>query len=334
MNDTCIDEVVYPTLQLYVALPVRLLVSVVIIFMATIVLRTVEKSRRDQHTLHYFFINNLMISDIAAVIIANVSAEVVIAHTIINEDTEGIECSAIMASQFPLLSSAGILAALTFERMIVALYPTKYERIVTKKRAYIVVGCVWTVSILVSVLVYADPRLDVKTKTATCSSSFYEYIFYAVEITFLVTSIVLVSILTTYMFRKSLEHIRGLRRSGTTNDEEERTNNCMREYRAALSFYWYTQKPSIAALLMVGFDVLFQLILLPIALLIDKLSDDASTSTFIQSVLFNLLVFLGIASHSLLYTLFLDAFTEVFGCRRCHLPFLSCLVTTNNREVI
>ena len=324
-SDTLVD---YPTLQLYVALPARLLMSFVIIFLASIVLLTVENSRRDKHTLHYFFINNLMISDIAAVIIANVPAEVVIAHTIIDKDTDGIKCTVIAASRFPYLTSFGMLAALTFERMIVALYPTKYDRIVTMKRAYIVIGSVWFVSIFVALLVYADSKLDVRTKTAVCSSGFYKYIFWAVASMFLITSVVFVLIQNIYMFRMSLNHTRGLLRCGTINDEE-RINNVTGEYRAALSLFWYTQKPSIAALLVVGSDVLFHLILLPISALIAELCDDAATTTFIWSVLFNLLVYCGIASHSLLYSLFLDSFHVVFGCQRCHLQMLSCLAPSN-----
>jgi len=330
MNGSDIDEVAYPILQLYVALPARLLMSFVIIFFAPIVLLTVEKSRHHQLTLHYFFINNLMISDIAAVIIANVSAEVVIAHTIINEDTAGINCTTITASQFPYLTSFGMLAALTFERMIVALYPTKYDRIVTKTRAYIVVGTVWLVSVFVALLVYADPKLDVRTKTAICSSSFYKYIFWAVAFVFLFASVVFVLIQNIYIFRMSLDHTRALQRCGTINDEEW-TNNVTGEYRAALSLFWYTQKPSIAALLVVGSNASFHLILLPISALIAEIFDDAATSIFIWSVLFNLLVYCGIASHSLLYVLFLDSFHVVFGCQRCHLQMLSCLAPSNNR---
>ncbi|XP_065902568.1 alpha-1A adrenergic receptor-like [Dysidea avara] len=328
MNGSDIEEVDYPTLQLYVALPTRLLMSFVVIFLATIVLQTVEKSRRDQHTLHYFFINNLMISDITAVIVANVSAEVVIAHTIINEDTDGIECTSIMASKFPYLASFGILAALAFERMIVALYPIKYDRIVTKKRAYIVVGLVWLVSVFVALLVYADPKLDVKTKTAICKSSFYKYIFWAVASIFLIASVVFVLVQNIYIFRMSLDHIRGLQRCGTINNED-RTNNLRGEYRAALSLFWYTQKPSIAALLVVGSDVLFHLVLLPISSLIAEVCNNTAASIFIWSVLFNLLVYCGIASHSLLYALFLDSFHVVFGCQRCHLQLVSCLAPSN-----
>ena len=315
----------YPVIELYLALPLRLFAFLVIIFFTTVVLFTVKKSRNKKQTFHYFFVSNLMFSDMAVALISNFSTMVLILHSIINHSSEGIRCTSIRAGSFPHIASVGMLAALTFDRMIVAVYPTRYRQIVTKCRAYVMVIVIWLGSLLVAFLAYVDQNLHVKTRTAMCSADYYNYIMFGIILIPTVASIVFVVVQNVYNFSLALEHVRSLRECGTTGNEQREIDH-MAEYREAFSLYWDTQRPSIAALLLVGVDVLLHVIILPILVIIAKQFPDSTLSAVIWSIFNNLVIYSATACHSFLYSWFLDSFSVLFGWRRCRIRMLSCAV--------
>ena len=314
----------YPVIELYVALPVRLLILVVVVFFTTVVLLTIKKSRFKKRTLQYFFVSNLMISDMAGAVITNLSAAILILNSIINRDSEGVQCATIRASGFPNIASFGMLAALVFDRMIVSIYPTRYRQIVTKCRAYVVVTLIWLGSLLVSFFAFADPTLEVKTRTAVCSNDYYNYIVFGITLIPITVSVVCVVVQNVYNFLLALDHIRSLREYGTTANEERNVDN-MAELRAALSLFWDTQRPSIAVLLLVATNVLFYVIVLPILVIVAKLFPDSVVSALIWSIFVNIIIYTASGCHSFLYSWFLDSFSVVFGWHRCHIPMLSCV---------
>lgn len=317
----------YPVIELYVALPVRLLILVVIIFFTTIVLLTVKKSRNKKRTFHYFFVSNLMFSDMVVALVSNFSATVLILYSIINHASEGIRCTSVRASTFPHIASFGMLAALTFDRMIVTIYPTRYRQIVTERRAYMTVILIWLGSLLVAFLAYTDQNLDVKTKTAVCPMDYYNYIIFGIILIPTVASIVFVVVQNIYNFSMALEHVRSLREYGTTGIEQRNIDH-EAEYREAFSLFWDTQRPSIAALLLVGIDVLLNIITLPILVIVAEQFPDSAVSALIWSILSNLVVYSATACHSFLYSWFLDSFAVVCGWHRCRIPLLSCAAFT------
>ena len=314
----------YPIIELYVALPVRLLVLAVIVFFTSIVLLTVKKSRYKKQTLQYFFVSNLMIADMAVAVIPNFSATVLILYSIIIHNNEGVQCTTIRASSFPHIASFGMLAALVFDRMVVSIYPTRYRQIVTKHRAYVVVILIWFMSLLVTFLAYADPNLAVKTRTGVCSMDYDNYINFGIILVLTVASVVCVVVQNVYNFSLALEHVRSLRESGTTNNEERNVNNTA-EYREAFSLFWDTQRPSIAVLLLVGIDVLFHVIIFSVLVIVANRFPDSVLSALIWSVLSPLVMYTAIACHSFLYSWFLDSFMVVFGWHHCRIPVLSCV---------
>lgn len=327
VNDVTNKVPAYPVIELYVALPVRVLTLVLIIFFTAIVLLTIKKSQNRKRTLHYFFVSNLMFSDIAIAVISNFSAAVLILYSIINRTSEGIRCTTIRAGTFPYIASFGMLAALTFERMVVAIWPTHYKQIITKRRAYVIVISIWMASLFVAFLAYADPNLDVKTKTAICSRDYFYYIIFGIILIPTAASIVFVIVQNVYNFSLALEHVRSLRECGTTSNEQRSISRRV-EFRDAFSLFWDTQRPSIAALLLVGVDVLLNIILLPILMIIAWQFPDSVVSALVESVLSILVVYLATGCHSFLYCWFLDSFTVVFGWQRCRIPILSCAAFT------
>ena len=323
-NSSASNTTGFPVIELYVALPVRLLILVVVVFFTAIVLLTIKKSKYKKQTLQYFFVSNLMISDMAGAVVANLSAAVLILYSIINRDSEGIQCTTIRASSFPNIASFGMLGALVFDRMIVSIYPTRYRQIVTKRRAYLIVILIWFGSLLVSFFAYADRTLNIKTRTAVCSNDYYNYIIFGITLIPIAASVVCVVVQNVYNFSLALEHVRSLREYGTTNNEERNVDN-MAEFQAAFSLFWDTQRPSIAVLLLVGTDVLLHVILLPVLVVVAKLFPDSALSAFIWSILVSVTLYAANGCHSFLYSWFLDSFSVVFGWHRCHIPMLSCV---------
>ena len=61
----------YPLVTLYLAVPLWLITSLAIVISASIVLLAIKRSKRNTITLHFFFVANLMITDIGVAVICN-----------------------------------------------------------------------------------------------------------------------------------------------------------------------------------------------------------------------------------------------------------------------
>ena len=59
----------YALVQLYLAVPLWLITSLAIVILAGIVLLAIKKIKRATATLHFFFIANLMITDIGVAVV-------------------------------------------------------------------------------------------------------------------------------------------------------------------------------------------------------------------------------------------------------------------------
>ena len=191
----------FPLIQLYLALPLRLIMSLAIVISAGIVLWAIKKSKRTTTTLHFFFIANLMIADIGLAVIRNGSAIVNLIITIVNPTREGMDCRVMAVLAFPNATNSMMLTALCFDRLYSIIAPHHYRRKMTKRKGCVIVSAIWIVSFLLSFVSFLDPYLSSrKTKGAICGAPLYKNFGLVVIILPLFLSAVFVVIQNTYLY--------------------------------------------------------------------------------------------------------------------------------------
>ena len=160
----------FPLINLYLALPLRIIMSLAIITSASIVLLAIKKSKRPTAKgLDFFFITNLMIADIVYAVLRNGSVIVNLILTITNPMTEGIDCRIIAVTAFPHFMNATMLAAMCFDRLYSIVAPYNYRKNMTKRKGYVIVSTIWLMTFLLSFLSFIDPHLSrTKTRVSIC----------------------------------------------------------------------------------------------------------------------------------------------------------------------
>ena len=242
----------YPLITLYLALPLRVILSLVIILSATSVLLAIKNSRRAPLTLHFFFIANLMIADIGVAVIHNGAAILNMILTIANPTREGTNCSIIAATGFPAAADSMMLVVLCFDRLYSVTAPHHYRRNKTKTNGYVIVSAIWLESLLIGFLSFTDPHLSItKTNDAICDDPLFKAIIVP-----LILSTVLVVIQNIYIYYSEVK--------ATTRSN---TNKSSMTVAGALKTMKETKKESIILLVLSGTSMalgLFHLVISPI----------------------------------------------------------------------
>ena len=155
----------FPLINLYLALPLRIIISLAIIISASIVLLAI----RDPLTVYVFFFANLIIADILVAVIYNGAA---ILNMILASMRKGMDCRIIAVTVFPAAADSMMLAALCFDRLYSVIAPHHYRRNMTKRKGYVIASAIWLISLLLGFLSLTDSHLNsTKTKDVICDDS-------------------------------------------------------------------------------------------------------------------------------------------------------------------
>jgi len=133
-------------IYLYLALPLRIIMLFAIVISASIVLLAIKKSKRETRALDFFFIANLMITDIGVVMIWSVTVIVYMIITLVNPMREGMDCRNVVFATFPIITNSMMLVALCFDRLYSIVASDYYSRNMTKRKGYAIVLAIWLVS--------------------------------------------------------------------------------------------------------------------------------------------------------------------------------------------
>ena len=299
----------FPLMQLYLAVPFRLIMSLAIVISASIVLVAIKKSRRNMITLHFFFIANLMIADIGVAVIRNGMVIINLMITIVNPTRNGMDCRILAVSFFPHATNAMMLAALCFDQLYAIAAPNHYRRNMTKWKGYAIVLTNWLVPFLLSFLSFFDPHLSsTQTKGAMCNSTFYKY-FGLARITLpLFLSLVFSVIQNIYL------HCVLVKTTNRNNDTGETGETGARE---AWRMSKETKKESIVLLILSGASLIIWILQLVTIATVTTHVEESLVKTIVRSSVLNFILQITILVHSLLYGCFLHSIRESLGFDIC-----------------
>ena len=298
----------YQLVKLYLAIPVRLIVSLAIVISASVVLLAIKRIKRTKGTLHFFFIANLMLADIGVAVIRNGVVIVNLALTIADPMREGMDCRIVAVTGFTNAANGMMLAALCFDRMYSIAAPHHHRRNMTKRKGYALVSVIWLLSFLLSFVSFLDPQISSnKTKGAFCGANLYTNFVLVVVILPITLTAVFVVIQNLYLYCVVLKTVT---RNSTGKADETRTAGMWRKIKE-------TKKASTTLLILSGANVIFGILQPVTSLIVQLQSGESLFSTIWLSLAVPLTYYFNILLHSVLYGFFLHSIRESLGFNIC-----------------
>ena len=146
-NDTFrADNVGIPAYVDYVVLFFRLASTVFIIFMGSLVISTILKTR-SLHNVHNILIINLMAADMVAIIvIAFQNIGTTVSYILGVQDP--FRCDVFQFFLFPVMVIMFTFIMLSVEKFIAIKYALRYKAIVTHRRVYRAIAASWVIALL------------------------------------------------------------------------------------------------------------------------------------------------------------------------------------------
>jgi len=249
-------------IQLYLTLSLRIIIMLLTIVVSASILLVIKKSKQETNALDFFFINQLMITDISLVVIWSVIVIVNMIMTLVNPMREGMDCSSMAIATFPTTVNSMMLAALCFDHLYSIAATDHYSRNMTKIKGYVIVLAIWLVSFPISgVSLFVPYICSTTTKGIICGSPLHKNFGLVINTLPLVLSAVLVVIQNIYLYCVVLK-------TTIRNDVGEANNNT--RMRKAWSTFKETQKGSIILSILVYISIIFRIISLVILTIVQS----------------------------------------------------------------
>ena len=297
----------FPLINLYLALPLRVIMSLAIIISASIVLLAIKKSKRTTFTLHFFFIANLMIADIGVAVIHNGAAILNIILIIVNPNRQGMDCKIIAVTAFPDATDTMMLTALCFDRLYSVTAPHHYRRNMTKRKGFAIAFAIWLLSLPLGFLIFADPYLSNRTEGSLCSKIIYNIYEIAIILLSLLLSAAFVVILNVYLYCIVVK----------TTPSHRISNKRTGRIKEALRTLKETKTASIILVILTGATILFAILRVIVYTILRSQVEDSMIEDIIYSLIMPLIYNVDILLHSILYGYFLHSIGHSLGFDIC-----------------
>ena len=301
-NDSVSDAVQYPLIELYLAVSLRLFLATAIFIAAGFVGLTIRRSNRITESLHFFFMANLMIADVGVAVIQNGMPIVNILMTIVNPDTEGIDCRILGATSFPYTASSMLLAVACFDRLYTIVGYKYYKN--SKKRGFIAVIIVWVVSLIAGSSCLGHSQSDSTTsKTDICYDNYFEYFEFGISMLSLALADCFTLAQGIYLYYKCVIDVKDMMYYGSDKPFHS-------GLRKAWSKFRETQKASVALLAITGSSTVLG-ILIPTIIEAVQPHTGSLTRTILVTLVYCTIVNINILLHAVFYGMFLYTINEM-----------------------
>ena len=140
------DDVDIPAYVDYLILVCRLAITAFIIFMGSLVISTILKTR-SLHNVHNILIINLMVADMVLIVVYSFqNIGMTVSYVVGVQDP--FRCDVFQFSQFPVIVTMFTFIMLSVEKFIGIKYALRYKAIVTHRRVYRAIAASWVIALL------------------------------------------------------------------------------------------------------------------------------------------------------------------------------------------
>ena len=300
----------FPLINLYLALPLRVIMSLAIITSASIVLLAIKGSKRTTFTLHFFFIANLMIADIGFAVIHNGVIALDMIVRMANPTSKGVGCKILGFTAFTITANIMMLAALCFDRLYSVTAPHHYKRNMTKRRGYVIISAIWLVSVLLSFTKLLDYHSDNGKRTEIICGASLSKNFALIVVTLpLVLSAVFAVIQNIYLYCVVVK---------VTMNDNNNNNTSETGIKSALRTLKETKKASTVLTILTGTSVFFGIVQPVIFAVLQTQVEYSMVKVIIYSLIMPFVFNVNVLLHSVLYGYFLHSIRQSLGHNTCH----------------
>lgn len=292
----------YSVITLYISPLHRIVFTVVIVFIACVVLEAIhtlkKKCWNTLYEIEYFFVRNLLVSDIIAVVVHNGFVCIVALWSIASPHFKGVSCTIASIFYIPYCANSLFVILACIDRLLFFVQRQPYTQVMKHRRIrYAIVFGVWAFSALGIIPIFLDPELQTNAVTGVCKYRPFSNRF---GIVFLLLpsllSAVIAVIQNAIIFRIAYKAVVAEEQRRKESGSSGKQPKCPIKERNARN----SRKSAITSLMLGGSHLVFGGIFSVIEFMIFPLFDGL-TYDILKYILALYFGFLNISAHSILY---------------------------------
>ena len=313
-NDTYTEDV--PLFATYLCMTITLLFAVIMIVPAVVVINVIRKTR-ELHTKYYFFVANLLATDICAVIVRSVMHYLMFILYLLDcySDSASTMLRMLVCPIFILVHLTTILSPITVavERIIVIGFPYRHRSILTTKTVIGLLAAIWGVSLILTIMVTI-----IVPATIVWPLAFVD--FHPTIVPFFViprlTSAAFITAANVFLQYKVFVSNRKAKENERLGNEEE-----VRRFTKLARLLRVQVKPTITLLLVGGIDVIGNIIIIIMYIVIEASAQPSKKAYLDQFLMYPIVANL-LASHPLIYGLYMKKIRDRLPkCTACQVQW-------------
>ena len=275
-SDSSSDTLEISLFATYLNMVIILMMLLIVIIPAVMVIRVICTTK-ELHTKYYFFVANLLVTNIINITIASVLRHVIMILYLCGLDSDSTSII-IKRSILPLhtilrFMTILLLITLAIDRVVVIASPFRHRYIMTKKTVVGILAAVWGLSAVMTVIITIFIQVDIVWPLAS-------FDFQLTVIPFFVfawlTSTVFIIAANVYLFYKVAESNRKVRENERLGCEEE-----ARRFTKLVQLFRKQSKTIIALLVVGGIDVIANILIPIVYVAFTTLATSANGTTII-----------------------------------------------------
>ena len=293
------DTLEIPLFATYLNMVIILIMVLIVVTPAVMVIRVICTTK-ELHTKYYFFVANMLVTNIINIIIEGVVQYVIIILYLCELDSDS---TSIILKRFILplpitlrFVSILLLITLAIDRVVVIASPYRHRYIMTKKTVAGLLATVWGLSAILTVTITIVVPVDIVWPLAVIDFQFTVTPFFVLAH---LTSAIFIIAANVYLFYKVTESNRKVRENERLGCEQE-----AKRFTKLVQLFRSQSKTIIALLMVGGIDVIAN-ILIPILYVAFSVSVDSTTNAYVWRFLIYPIVFSVLFSHSLTYGIYM-----------------------------
>ena len=314
-----------PLLVTFLNMVVILIVTVVVITPAQMVLNVIWWTR-ELHTKYYFFVANLLVTNMASIIVDSIQQYLIMIIYLLDANLN----SAAVVIKWTILFLRTVLQLMTVmlpitvaaERLIVIGFPYRHRSIMTTRRAAGMVAAMWALSTVLAVIITAIVPVDIVWPLALVD-------WHPAYLPFILiprlTSAVFIVVANAFLHHEVTVSNRKAKENERLGNEEE-----VKKFKKLRQLFWAQSKATITLLLVGGIDVIANM-LIPLTYVVISVSvEEPSMKVYIEQFFLYPLKSALLLSHPLVYGLYMKKIRRRLPCCTAH---CQCPWTTRHSRV-
>ena len=288
-----------PLFVTYLNMALILMLTVIVIYPAVIVINVIWKTR-ELHTKYYFFVANLLATDICAVIVRSVKRYLIAILYLLDLHSNSFEVIIrfLATPIFTLFHLMTILLPITLavERMIVIGFPYRHRSIMATKTVIGILAVMWVVSIILTIIITIIVPVDMVWPFA--AFNYHKNILPFFVIPRLISA-AFITAANVFLQYKVFESNRKAKENERLGNEEE-----VKRFTKLAQLLRGQAKSTLTLVLLGGIDVIGN-VLISFLYAVIRLAVEPSKSIYLKYFLAHPLVIFLLASHPLIYGLYM-----------------------------